>query len=109
MPSAVLKGMAGYAGLLLAPAEGFCLWPRLFFPFGQNKGLLCCFGPVLVFSSNLSNWECHLSIVPKMGTMNIPVQSTQNQKISKKSKKSLFPIFLNCKKKYIISFEEISL
>ena len=44
---AVLKGTARYAGLLLAPAEGFGLRPRLFLPFGQKKSLLCCFGQFL--------------------------------------------------------------
>ena len=44
-----LEGTARYAGLLLAPAEGFGLWPRLFLPFGQKNSLLCCFGPFLAF------------------------------------------------------------
>ena len=44
-----LEGTARYAGLLLAPAEGFGLRPRLFLPFGQKKSLLCCFGPFLAF------------------------------------------------------------
>ena len=43
----VLEGTARYAGLLLAPAEGFGLRPRLFLPFGQKMSLLCCFGPFL--------------------------------------------------------------
>ena len=42
-----LEDTARYAGLLLAPAEGFDLWPRLFLPEGQKKGFLCCFGPFL--------------------------------------------------------------
>ena len=32
-----LEDTARYAGLLLAPAEGFGLRPRLFLPFGQKK------------------------------------------------------------------------
>ena len=44
-----LEGIARYAGLLLATAEGFGLRPRLFLPFGQKKSLLCCFGPFLAF------------------------------------------------------------
>ena len=44
-----LEDTARYAGLLLAPAEGFGLRPRLFLPFGQKKSLLCCFGPFLAF------------------------------------------------------------
>ena len=43
----ILEDTARYAGLLLAPAEGFGLRPRLFLPFGQKKSLLCCFGPFL--------------------------------------------------------------
>ena len=44
-----LEDTARYAGLLLAPAEGFGLRPRLFLPFGQKKGLLCCLGSFLAF------------------------------------------------------------
>ena len=33
----LLEGMARYAGQLLASAEGFSLWPRLFLPFVQTK------------------------------------------------------------------------
>ena len=40
-----LEDTARYADLLLAPAEAFGLRPRPFLPFGQQKGLLCCFGP----------------------------------------------------------------
>ena len=40
----VLEGAAHYAGLLLAPAEGFGLRPRLFLPFGQKKSFLYYFG-----------------------------------------------------------------
>ena len=40
----ILEDTARYAGLLLAPAEGFGLRPRLFLPFGQKKSFLCCFG-----------------------------------------------------------------
>ena len=35
-----LEDTARYAGLLLAPAEGFGLWPRPFLPFGQKKELI---------------------------------------------------------------------
>ena len=42
-----LEDTARYASLLLAPAEGFGLRPRLFLPVGQKKNLLCCFGPFL--------------------------------------------------------------
>ena len=37
-----LEGTARYAGLLLAPAEGFGLRPRLFLPFGQKKSFSRC-------------------------------------------------------------------
>ena len=36
----LLEGMARYAGQLLALAESFGVWPRLFVQFGQKKGLL---------------------------------------------------------------------
>ena len=42
-----LEDMARYAGLLLAPAEGFGLRPNLLLTFGPKNGLLCCFGPFL--------------------------------------------------------------
>ena len=54
-----LEDTARYAGLLLAPAEGF--GRHFFFPSGKKKSLLCCFGPFLAifgvlvtFSSNIS-------------------------------------------------------
>ena len=54
-----LEGAARYAGLLLTPAEGFGLRPRLF--FGQKNVFLCLFWPpfwsFMVISSNLSNFE----------------------------------------------------
>ena len=43
-----LEGAARYAGLLLAPAEGFGLWPRPFFALRAKKDLFyVCFGPSL--------------------------------------------------------------
>ena len=33
----LLEDTARYAGLLLAPAEGFCLRPRLFLPFDKKR------------------------------------------------------------------------
>ena len=62
----VLEDTARYAGLLLAPAEGFGLRPKLFLRFGQKKSVFYCFGPFLAFfcspvitlvtfSSNISN------------------------------------------------------
>ena len=56
----LLESRARYAGLLLDPTEGFGLRPMLFLPFGQKKGLLCCFGHFwcsvvtsVTFSSNI--------------------------------------------------------
>ena len=43
----LLEDTARYAGLPLAPAEGFGLWPRFFLPFGQKISFLCCLGPFL--------------------------------------------------------------
>ena len=64
----ILEDTARYAGLLLAPAEGFGLRPRLFFALREKKELFMLFWPifgdfwcpvvpVVTFSSNLSNFE----------------------------------------------------
>ena len=51
-----LEDTARYAGLLLAPAEGFGLRPRLFLPFERRrKKLIMLFWQILGFSSNFSN------------------------------------------------------
>ena len=50
------EGTARYTGLLLAPAEGFGLWQRLFGPLGEKTAFHAVgayFRPFLVFSSNL--------------------------------------------------------
>ena len=39
----LLEGTTRYKGLLLAPAKGFGLRPRLFLPFGQKKSLFLLF------------------------------------------------------------------
>ena len=63
-----LEGIAGYTGLLLAPAESFVLQPRPFFALGAKKGLSTLFVLILghfwcsvvtsvMFSSNHSNIE----------------------------------------------------
>ena len=60
----LLEGMTSYAGQLLAPGEGFGLWPKL----SGKKGLIMRFWPILghfwcsvvtfiTFSSNLNNFE----------------------------------------------------
>ena len=53
-----LEGAARYAGLLLAPAEGFGLRPRSFFALRAKKDLLMSvwaqIWEFLVISSNLS-------------------------------------------------------
>ena len=63
----LLEDAARYAGLLLAPAEGFGLRPRLFLPFGpfgqKNAGLAhfcnfwCPLVTLVTFSSNICNFE----------------------------------------------------
>jgi hypothetical protein len=64
----ILEDTARYAGLLLAPAEGFGLRPRLFFALRAKKELFMLFWPifgnfwclvviVVTFSGNLSNFE----------------------------------------------------
>ena len=53
-----LEGMACYAGLLLAPAEGFGLRPRLF--LGKKRdyyAVLAHFWQFFVSSSNLGNFN----------------------------------------------------
>ena len=56
-----LEGAARYAGLLLAPAEGFGLQPRFLFALRAKNCLFHAvfahFSPYLVFSSNHSNFE----------------------------------------------------
>ena len=45
----ILEGAARYAGLLLAPAEGFGLRPRPFFALRAKKGLfMSVFAQILV-------------------------------------------------------------
>ena len=53
-----LEDMARYAGLLLAPAEGFGLRPRLFMLFWPIFGnFWCSVVTVVTLSSNFSNFE----------------------------------------------------
>ena len=55
-----LEDTARYAGLLLAPAEGFSLWQRAFFALRAKKQFFFVFWQIqaiLVFSSNLSNFK----------------------------------------------------
>ena len=55
----ILEDTARYAGLLLAPAEGFSLRPRAFFPLRAKQkpyyAVLANFRPFLVSSSNRGN------------------------------------------------------
>ena len=100
----ILEDTACYAGLLLAPAEGFGLWPWLFQPFGQKKSFLCCFGPflaifwcpvvaVVTFSSNLSNFERnqkkrkHPKKIPKNPKKSKNQKMPKNPKIQKNKNK----------------------
>ena len=66
--SLLLEDTACYAGLLLAPAEGFGLQPRDFLALRAKKGLIILFWPILGYiwcpvvtlvtlSSNLSNFK----------------------------------------------------
>ena len=51
-----LEDTARYTGLLLAPAEGFGLRPRVVYPVGKTRpfyDVLVNFRPFLVSSSNL--------------------------------------------------------
>ena len=55
----ILEDMASYAGLLLAPAEGFGIWPRLILPFAHKKSVyavLAHFGLFLKSIGNLGNF-----------------------------------------------------
>ena len=56
----ILEEPVRYAGLLLAPAEGFGLWSRVFFALqGKKKtfyAVLANFRPFLVSSSHLGNF-----------------------------------------------------
>ena len=60
----ILEGTASYAGILLAPAEGFGLRPMLFLPFWAFYAVFAYFRPFWCsvvtsasLSSNLSNLE----------------------------------------------------
>ena len=68
-----LEDTARYAGLLLAPAEGFGLWPI----FGN---FWCPVVPLVIFSSNISTFERN----PK--NQKNPKQIQKNSKNFKKSK-----------------------
>ena len=55
----IQKGMARYAGQLLAPAEGLAFGRGFFCPLGKKRAyyaVLAHFRPLLVFSSNLTNF-----------------------------------------------------
>ena len=77
-----LKGTPRYVGLLLAPAEGFGLRPRLFLPiFG------IFWSPVITlvtFSSNISN---NKKKSKKLQTISKNFKKTQNPKKVQKNKK----------------------
>ena len=61
-----LEGTARYAGLLLAPAEGYGLRPRFFLPFGQKGAFYAVFAyfrpfwclvvTLVTLSGNLGNF-----------------------------------------------------
>ena len=82
--------MARYTGLLLAPAEGFALWPSFFSPSVKNRAYYaflanfwCPVVTLVTCSTNLSNFERN---------PNKPKKSKKNlKKIQKKFKKSNNP------------------
>ena len=84
-----LEDMPRYAGQLLAPAEGFGLWPRFFEPSGKKRALIMLFWPIfdnfwgplvtlVTFSSNISNFERNSKKPKKMQKFQ---NISQNQKI----------------------------
>ena len=99
--SLLLEDTARYAGLLLAPAEGFGLRPRAFFALRAKKGLIMLFWPIfgnflcpvvtlVTFSSNLSNFERNRK-KPKKSKKNPKKfkkiqKNSKNQKIKKNQK-----------------------
>ena len=97
IPSLVaLEDTALYAGLLLAPLEGFGLRPRLFFSLLAKKVLIMLFWPIfgnfwcpvvtlVTFISNLSEFERNTK-KPK-NLKKIPKLKKKIKKIKKKSKK----------------------
>ena len=77
-----LGGTARYPGLLLAPAEGFGLWPRLFTLFVIILGnFWCSVVTSVIFSSNISNFKNKTENLKKS-------QKIQNLKNSEKNKKN---------------------
>ena len=81
-----------YAGLFLAPEEGFGLWQRLFLARWARKELLTLFVLVLghvwcsvvtsvTFSSNVSNFEQN----PKNPKMSNKIKKSNNFKKTKKT------------------------
>ena len=90
----VLEDTARHVGLLLAPAEGFDLRPRLSCSSGQKKRayyavlahfwhFLCLVVTLVTLSSNLSNFER----IPPPQKKKIKKKSKKNQKKKKKKKK----------------------
>ena len=70
----ILEDTARYAGLLLAPAEGFGLWPTLFLPFGQKKELFMLFWPIF------SNFWCPVVTMVKFSSNLINLKETKTKK-----------------------------
>ena len=91
---------ACYAGLLLAPVEGFGLRPRLFCPFGQKKGVCTLFLPISghfwcsVVTSVLLRVLLNTKNGLKVWVVTL-VTSLKNSKIPQKIPKRFF--FLNLK------------
>ena len=96
-----LEDTARYAGLLLAPAEGFGLPPRIFFcSLGKRKEFIMLFWPILgnfwcavvtfvTFSSNLSNFERNPSPKKNLKKKRKKINHPPSKKKEKKEKKNL--------------------
>ena len=52
----ILEGAARYEGLLLAPVEGFGLWPKAFLALRLKKDLIALFWPIFGILCNLGNF-----------------------------------------------------
>ena len=75
-----LEDTARYAGLLLAPAEGFSLQPRLFLAFGQKR-------PILLFWPILGNFWCQVVTLVTFCSNLTSFKQKKRSKIIQKSSK----------------------
>ena len=68
----ILEGAARYEGLLLAPVEGFGLWPRLFLPFGQKNNFLAALSSSI--SQVIGLAACYLLLLTIFCTFSVNFQ-----------------------------------